>query len=89
MINQYAPCPACGSQNAERMKFTWWGGVLGPKLLTHVKCPQCATKFNGKTGRDNTRNIIIYSVVAIVGAFVLLFAMFFILGLLAYYNGAK
>ena len=24
----YQPCPKCQSLGAERMKFTWWGGVL-------------------------------------------------------------
>jgi len=51
------------------MKFTWWGGLIGPKILTHVKCPGCGYAYNGKTGRDNTTGIVIYSV--IVGAIVL------------------
>lgn len=45
------------------MKFTWWGGIIGPKILTHVKCPGCRYAYNGKTGRDNTTGIVIYSVV--------------------------
>lgn len=48
------------------MKFTWWGGLLGPKLLTHVKCRACGKQYNGKTGKDNTTNIVIYFIV--VGA---------------------
>ena len=49
------------------MSFTWWGGVIGPRVLTHVKCPQCGHGYNGKSGRDNTTGIVIYSaVVAIV-----------------------
>lgn len=59
----YAPCPQCGGTSSEKLKFTWWGGVLGPKLLTHVKCPACGKKYNGKSGKDNTTNIVIYSVV--------------------------
>jgi uncharacterized protein (DUF983 family) len=46
--------------------MTWWGGALGPYLLTHVKCPECGMTYNGKTGQSNTTAIIIYSVV--VGA---------------------
>ncbi len=45
------------------MGFTWWGGILGPKILSHVKCGSCGTQYNGKTGKDNTTAIIIYSVV--------------------------
>ena len=51
------------------MKFTWWGGVLGPKVLTHVKCPGCGHAYNGKTGRDNTTGIVIYSVIIGILAF--------------------
>ena len=51
------------------MKFTWWGGVLGPKILTHVKCPGCGHGYNGKTGRDNTTGIVIYSVIVGIVAF--------------------
>ena len=68
----FAPCPKCNGA-ATQLKFTWWGGALGPKLLTHVKCDTCGTKFNGKTGRDNTTGIVIYSIIAGVISFVLLF----------------
>ncbi len=64
---RYAPCPKCNAVGAERMSFTWWGGVIGPRLLTHVKCPRCGHAYNGKSGKDNTTGIVIYSaVVAIV-----------------------
>lgn len=74
-MNAYAPCPNCNSAAAEKLKFTWWGGVLGPKLLTHVKCQACGKKYNGKTGRDNTVNIIIYGLVAGFFCFVLFFVL--------------
>lgn len=65
---QFAPCPKCQRPDAEQMKFTWWGGLLGPRLLTHVKCKGCGTAYNGKTGQSNTTNIVIYSVVlAVIG----------------------
>jgi predicted nucleic-acid-binding Zn-ribbon protein len=60
---QYASCPKCGSTNATKVGFTWWGGALGPVLFTHVKCSNCKTEYNGKTGKSNTNSIIIYSVV--------------------------
>jgi hypothetical protein len=74
-MNAYAPCPKCNAAVAEKLKFTWWGGVLGPKLLTHVKCQACGKKYNGKTGRENTVNIIIYGLVAGVICFVLFFLL--------------
>lgn len=80
-MNSYAPCPQCRDGNAQKLSFTWWGGMLGPKLLSHVKCQSCGKKYNGKTGGDNTANIIIYSIVvgivcfAIVFAFVVVFVL--------------
>jgi len=37
------------------------GGALGPKLLTHVKCQTCGKKYNNKSRREYTKNIIIYN----------------------------
>ncbi len=73
---QFAPCPTCRRPDAEQMKFTWWGRVLGPKLFTHVKCKGCGTAYNGKTGQSNTTNIVIYSVVLGAIAFVVFFLVF-------------
>lgn len=81
-MNQFAQCPKCSSSNAEQLKFTWWGGVIGPKILKHVKCNSCGAKYNGKTGKDNTTGIIIYSVVVGVIAFSLMFVVFGVLGVL-------
>ena len=75
-MKQFAPCPKCQQSNAQQMSFTWWGGIIGPKVLTHVKCQTCGATFNGKSGKDNTTNIVIYSVVALGIAFVVLFGIF-------------
>ncbi len=64
-MSEYKPCPNCGRAGAERMSFTWWGGILGPKLLSHVKCGNCGTQYNGKTGGSNTTGIIIYTVIVV------------------------
>ncbi len=66
---QYAPCPKCGGTNAQPVKYTWWGGALGPKMMTHVKCRNCNTQYNGKTGKSNTRGILLYNIVLLVLAF--------------------
>jgi predicted nucleic-acid-binding Zn-ribbon protein len=75
-MTNYAPCPRCNNTNAERLKFTWWGGALGPKLLTHVRCSGCGYKYNGKTGKDNTTGIVLYFVIAGALAFILMFVIF-------------
>lgn len=72
---EYAPCPKCSSTNATAVGYTWWGGLLGPKLLTHVKCAGCGATYNGKTGQSNTSAIVIYSVVVMVIAIVIVAAM--------------
>lgn len=66
---QYQPCPNCGATNAEKIKFTWWGGALGPSMMTHVKCSNCGTQFNGKTGKSNQTNILLYFAVSFVLGF--------------------
>jgi len=71
----YVPCPKCSSNKIQSVGFTWWGGIIGPKILSHVKCQDCGTTFNGKTGKSNTTGIIIYSVVVFVIAFAIFFAL--------------
>jgi hypothetical protein len=61
----FAPCPKCGARTAQKVGFTLWGGLIGPKLLSHVKCGACRTTYNGKTGRSNLTAIIIYQVVGV------------------------
>lgn len=61
-------CPRCSQDVVPQpVGFTWWGGLVGAKLIHHVECPACRARFHGKTGRDNTANIVLYvSVVAVV-----------------------
>ncbi|PID39668.1 MAG: hypothetical protein CSA24_00780 [Deltaproteobacteria bacterium] len=56
-------CPKCRINDFTELKFTWWGGAVGPRLLNHVKCNGCGATFNKKTGKPNTVGIVIYSVV--------------------------
>jgi C4-type Zn-finger protein len=68
-------CPKCGNKIITPVKYTWWGGVLGPRLFHHTKCESCGYRFNSKTGRSNTPAIIIYSFVI----FIIAFAAFYFL----------
>jgi uncharacterized protein (DUF983 family) len=83
-MNEFAPCPHCGEANAEKLRFTWWGGVLGPKILNHVKCRGCGKNYNGKSGKDNTTGIVLYSVVVGILALGLAFVMFAALGFIMF-----
>jgi transposase-like protein len=57
-------CPRCGGP-AKPVKFTWWGGLLGPKMFNHTKCQSCRFGFNAKTGRSNDKVIAIYACIAV------------------------
>jgi len=83
LTNQYAPCPNCRQSAAQKLSFTWWGGLIGPKILTHVKCASCGTKYNGKTGKDNTTGIVIYCVIVGIICFGLMVVLFAAVALLA------
>ena len=65
-VGEFAACPSCGGTAAKKVTYTWWGGAVGPSILTHVKCVACQTSYNGKTGKSNRRAIVLYNVVAIV-----------------------
>jgi hypothetical protein len=71
--SEYVPCPTCRRPDPEQVKFTWWGGVLGPRIFKHVKCNGCGLTYNGKTGQSNTTNIVVYSVVLGLVALVVTF----------------
>jgi hypothetical protein len=64
---RFAECPHCGCPGrADRVSFTWWGGMVGPILLSHVRCRECGWCYNGKTGSDNRLNILLYIVIPLV-----------------------
>ena len=73
-----AGCPRCGSTEATPVTYTWWGGALGPKLLSHVECASCSTAYNGKTGRPNTLGIAIYLIVSTTIVLAAIVAFFFL-----------
>ena len=65
-MNEYLACPKCGSQDIKKVGYTWRGGALGAKMLNDVKCNQCGTAVNGKTGGSNTIKILRYNLLVII-----------------------
>lgn len=65
----YQACYNCGETNHTKVTFSFWGGMLGPKLLNHVKCNNCNTTYNGKTGQSNKQAITLYLVISLVIGF--------------------
>jgi transposase-like protein len=70
----HAPCPRCGATNAAPVAFTWWGGVLGPRVFSVVRCLGCNVQYNGKTGGTLTKGIVIYTGIAL-GVGILVFVL--------------
>jgi hypothetical protein len=72
-----APCPNCGNTFGKTPAFTWWGGLIGAKMLKHVHCTRCGTGFNSRSGKSNNTAITIYVVVGVVigGAIGIAFAL--------------
>ena len=70
---EFVNCPQCGSARVEKVKYTIWGGMIGPRLLNHVKCQDCKATFNGKTGKSNSTAIALYFVGIFVIAFLIVF----------------
>jgi DNA-directed RNA polymerase subunit RPC12/RpoP len=65
-VTEYAPCPRCGARRSERVVFTFWGSFYGPALLTHVQCPKCFCKYNGKTGKSNLIPAILFVLIPLL-----------------------
>ncbi|MEZ4302118.1 MAG: hypothetical protein R3B70_44725 [Polyangiaceae bacterium] len=68
-------CPKCGSPNVHQPSFTWWGGMLGPKMFNHWICRACGFGYNGATGQSNRGKIITYFVVVNVIAIIIIVAV--------------
>jgi predicted Zn finger-like uncharacterized protein len=64
--SKYKPCPRCGESGATRVVWTPWGSFYGPALFTHVRCPGCGYKYNGRSGRSNLIPAIIFVTVPAV-----------------------
>lgn len=82
--SKYKPCPRCGESGATRVIWTPWGSFYGPALFTHVRCPECGCKYNGRSGRSNLIPAIIF--VTIPAALIL--AIFGFVGWMVYSNMA-
>jgi hypothetical protein len=74
-MTQYQPCPSCTCKEATAIGFTWWGGIVGPKMFNHVECTKCGTTYNGKTGKSNQTAIAIYFAVSTAIAIIMVTAL--------------
>ncbi len=69
-MNPPIACPKCQQTiTPAPLGFTWWGGLIGAKLINHCECPACKARFNGRTGQPNDTAIMVYVLIsaAIIG----------------------
>ena len=62
----FKSCPHCQQNAATPVRFTRWGGVIGPMLLSLVKCSACGSHFNGKSGRCVRSAIKLYTLTTLL-----------------------
>lgn len=68
-------CPKCSSNQTKVVKYTWWGGVLAPKLMNLQKCDACNFLYNRNTRKSVTTAIWVYNIVVIVVTLSIVFAV--------------
>lgn len=73
--HHYKPCYNCGKIDYTKVTATFWGGVLGPQILNHVKCNHCETTYNGKTGQSNNKAIVLYVIAILCVTMILLYGL--------------
>ena len=54
------PCPQCGQPAGKPVKFTMWGGLVGPRLINLTQCQACRFEFNSKTGLSTKKAVWAY-----------------------------
>ena len=74
------PCPRCGQIGANIRTWSWWGGLLGPKILKQATCMFCNQDFNHQTGKPITgQTVALYVLVP----FAIIFGLFMFVGFLS------
>jgi len=69
-------CPKCGGNEAIKLGYIWWGGVLAAKLYNLHRCNQCKQVFNGTTGASARSAAIRYQIISGLIGLIFLFAVF-------------
>ena len=61
------------------MLWTAWGSFYGPAMFTHVCCPDCNYRYNGKTGGSNLIPAILFFTAPLIGILAIIGAVVYIL----------
>jgi hypothetical protein len=65
-------CPKCGGKDVVRIRWTPWGGFLGPLLFRLVRCLDCGSRHAARTKASERQVIgsylrIVMPLVVVVG----------------------
>ena len=60
----FKACPRCNGKNIHKIEYSWWGGLIGPALVHQVRCNDCGKTYNGVTGTDITKKMLIYVLIS-------------------------
>ena len=66
LYHNFKACPRCNSSDIHKVKYSWWGGLIGPALVHQVRCKKCGKTYDGVTGTDVTKRMSIYIVIMII-----------------------
>ena len=62
----HRPCPGCGGGPLAEPGFTWWGGLVGHKLLGVEQCKSCKKWWVKATGQSGDARVTTYWVVGLI-----------------------
>ena len=62
-------CPGCGGGPLHEPSFTWWGGLVGHKLLGVEQCKQCKKWWTKSTGQSGDARVAAYLVIGLLLGF--------------------
>jgi len=75
-LRDAVPCPRCGQVAGKRLRYTWWGGAVGPAMMSLTQCQACGYQFNAKTGQSTKKAVIAYNVIALAIGIVIVVGYF-------------
>jgi hypothetical protein len=48
-------CPMCGGKETRRVRWTPWGGIVGPLVFKLMRCKDCGSRFGGRSKHSEDR----------------------------------
>ena len=64
-------CLGCGGGPLSEPSFTFWGGVIGHKILGIERCESCKRWWVKKTGQPGGTRVVIYTISGVIIGLVL------------------